>query len=66
VTTLTGYHIYYGTTEGSLTQSVAVSGAATTTYEITGLTAGTWYFAVAADAADGTESAPSNIGSKSI
>jgi Fibronectin type III domain len=66
VTTLTGYHIYYGTNPGALTQSVAVSGTTTTSYEITGLTSGTWYFAVAADAADGTESAPSNVGSKTI
>jgi hypothetical protein len=66
VTTLTGYHIFYGTNPGDLTQSVMVSGATTTSYEITGLTSGTWYFAVAADAADGTESAQSNVGSKTI
>jgi hypothetical protein len=66
VTTLTGYHIYYGVTQGALTQSLAVNGAATTTYEVTGLTTGTWYFAIAADAADGTESAQSSIGSKTI
>lgn len=66
VTTLTGYHIYYGMTQGALTDSVAVSGAATTTYEITGLTTGTWYFAITADAADGTESTQSSIGSKTI
>jgi hypothetical protein len=35
-------------------------------YEITGLTSGTWYFAIAANAADGTQSAMSNIGSKTI
>jgi hypothetical protein len=66
VTALTGYHIYYGNTAGSMTQSVSVSGAATTSYEITGLTSGTWYFSVAADAVDGAESAPSDIGSKTI
>lgn len=66
VTPLTGYHIHYGTTAGALTQSVAISGASTTSYEITGLSSGTWYFAVSADAADGTESAPSNVGSKTI
>jgi hypothetical protein len=66
VTTLTGYHIFYGTTQGSLNQSIAVSGATTTSYVVTGLTTGTWYFAVAADAADGTESAQSNVGSKTI
>jgi len=49
-----------------MTQSVVVSGASTTSYEITGLASGTWYFAIAADAADGTQSAMSNIGSKTI
>jgi hypothetical protein len=66
VTTLTGYHIYYGTSTAALTQSIAVSGATTTTYTVTGLTSGTWYFAVAADASDGTESAQSPIGSKTF
>jgi hypothetical protein len=66
VTTLTGYHIHYGTSPSALTQSVAVSGAATTSHEITGLSSGTWYFSVSADAADGTASAPSNVGSKTI
>jgi Fibronectin type III domain len=66
VTSLTGYQIYYGTTQGALTDSASVSGAATTTYEVTGLAAGTWYFAVAAVAADGTESAQSSIGSTTI
>jgi hypothetical protein len=66
VTTLAGYHVYYGLTQGALTKSVAVNGAGTTSYEITGLTTGTWYFAIAADAADGAESAKSGIGSKTI
>ena len=66
VTTLTGYHIYYGTSPSVMNQSVAVSGAATTTYTVTGLTTGTWYFSVAADASDGTESAQSPVGSKTL
>jgi hypothetical protein len=66
VTTLSGYTIYYGTSQNALTQTVVVGGATTTTFEITGLAAGTWYFAVAADAADGTESAQSKLGSKTI
>ena len=66
VTTLTGFTIYYGTSASALTQSVVVSGATTTSYEITNLASGTWYFAVAADAADGTQSAMSSIGSKTI
>jgi hypothetical protein len=63
---LTGYHIYYGDSPNALTQSVPVAGAATLSYEITGLASGTWYFAVAADAADGTQSALSDVGSKTI
>jgi len=66
LTPLSGYTIYYGTSEGSLTKSVAVSGASNLTYLIAGLTSGTWYFAVAADAEDGTQSAMSSIGSKSF
>jgi len=66
LTPLTGYTIYYGTAEDSMTHSVVVSGTATTTYEISGLAAGTWYFTIAADAADGTQSAMSNIESKTI
>jgi hypothetical protein len=66
VTTLTGYTIYYGTAAGSLTQSVVVSGASTAGYEISSLTPGTWYFAVAADAADGTQSAMSAVASTTI
>jgi hypothetical protein len=66
VTTLTGYHIFYGNAQDALTQSVAISGSSNTSYEITGLGAGTWFFAVAADAADGTQSAKSALGSKTI
>jgi hypothetical protein len=66
VTNLSGYTIYYGTSQSDLTQSVVVSGAATLSYEITGLASGTWYFSVAADAADGTESAMSSVGSKTL
>jgi hypothetical protein len=66
LSTLSGYHIYYGTSASALTQSVAVSGASTTSFEISGLAAGTWFFAVAADATDGTEGARSAVASASI
>jgi hypothetical protein len=49
-----------------MTHSIAVTSATTTSYEITNLAAGTWYFAIAADSTDGAESAKSNIGSKTI
>ena len=63
---LSGYHLYYGNSASSLTNSIAISGANNTSYEISGLTAGTWYFAVAADTSDGVESAQSAVGSKTI
>jgi hypothetical protein len=66
VTPISGYTIYYGTSASSLTQTVVVSDSTTTSYAITGLASGTWYFAVAADATDGTQSAMSNVGSKTI
>jgi len=49
-----------------MTQSVVVSGSSTTSYTVTGLASGTWYFGVVANAADGTHSAMSNVGSKTI
>jgi hypothetical protein len=66
VTPLTGYTIYYGTTEGSMSESLVVSGASTTSAEVTGLAAGTWYFGIEANASDGTHSALSEIGSISL
>jgi hypothetical protein len=66
LSSLKGYHIFYGTSASALTKSVAVSGAATTSTEISGLASGTWFFAVAADATDGTEGARSAVASASI
>ena len=63
VTPLSGYTIYYGTSPSALSHSIPASATATS-YEITGLAPGTWYFAVAAVAKAGTTSAMSNIGSK--
>ena len=66
LSSLTGYHIFYGTSASALTKSVAVSGASTTSTEISGLASGTWFFAVAADATDGTEGARSAVASTTI
>ena len=41
VAPLSGYHIYYGTTQGALTQMIIITNPATTTYTITGLAPGT-------------------------
>jgi len=66
LTNLAGYRVYYGTNSSALNQSVDVPSAGATDYVVTGLTAGTWYFAVAAYTNTGLQSAYSSVVSKSI
>ena len=46
LTDISGYRVYYGTSPTNLAQSIAVSGAGNTTYVVSDLTPGTYYFAV--------------------
>lgn len=66
LTDLAGVRIYYGTNEADLTQSLQVSGTSATTYTLSGLSAGTWYFGAAAYTTTGLQSAMSTIVSKTI
>lgn len=66
LTDLAGYHIRYGTNQENLTQVIDLAGTTTTEYEVSGLTPGTYYFAISAYTATGTESAESSVGSKTI
>jgi hypothetical protein len=66
LTDLAGFTINYGNSPGALTQTITVPDAMATTYTIQGLAAGTWYFTVAAYTTIGTESAPSDVASKTI
>ena len=66
ITGLAGYYVYYGTSANALTMSVTISDAATTSYVLSGLTPGTYYFAVVAYNAEGLDSPESNMASKSI
>lgn len=67
LTDLTGYKIYYGTNSSSLTSSVSVSGGATTTTTINGLSTGTtYYFAIASISSAGGEGNKSNVASKAL
>ena len=66
ITGLAGYHVYYGTDPNHFTQTIKISGAASTKYVVNGLAAGTYYFAVSAYNTAGQESVKSNIASKSI
>jgi hypothetical protein len=63
---LAGYRVYWGQTPGNMSQTVTLANPSLTTYLVTNLSSGTWYFGVAAYASDGTQSAMSNVGSKTI
>lgn len=66
VTSLAGYYVHYGSSPDELTHTITVPGAASTTCIITGLTEGTYYFAVVAYTAAGTKSGQSNLASHTI
>jgi hypothetical protein len=66
LTDLAGYRISYGRTSTSLDQEISLSNPGLATYTVNGLASGTWYFAVYAVNAQGTESDISNIASKTI
>ncbi len=62
--TVTGYRVYYGTASGTYTNKI--DAGTTTTYTVTNLSPGTYYFAVTAYDSSGNESAFSDEVSKSI
>lgn len=66
LTDLAGYHIYYGTSAGSLSNEVNIPSPSTLTYVVSNLGTGTWYFAIAAYTNTGLEGAMSNVGTKTI
>jgi len=63
---LAGYNIHYGTSSTALNQTIQVNQAGLTSYTLTNLTTGTWYFGVSAYSSAGTESAISNLATKTI
>jgi YVTN family beta-propeller protein len=63
---LAGYTVYYGNSQAALTHSIQVAKASATSDLVSNLNSGTYYFAVAAYATDGTHSALSAVGSKTI
>jgi hypothetical protein len=62
--TVVGYKLYYGTATRSYTTSLSVGNQ--TSYTVTGLGAGTFYFAVTSQNASGTQSSFSNEVSKTL
>lgn len=66
LTDLAGYHIYYGTSPGQLSTTITVASPSETSYVVSGLAAGTYYFSIVAYNSLGLDSAQSNVGSKTI
>jgi hypothetical protein len=66
LTGLAGYQIHYGTASNNLSQTVQVANSGLTSYTLTNLTAGTWYFAVTSYTTSGAQSSMSNLASKTI
>lgn len=66
ITGLTGYHIYYGTSASALTTTVTITDVSQTSYVVSGLASGTYFFAVDAYNSAAVDSAQSNVGSGTI
>ena len=65
---LAGYRVYYGSAPGTYLQAIGqgIEVGMNTTYTVTELTGGTWYFAATAYDSSGGESIYSNEVSKSV
>jgi hypothetical protein len=63
---LAGYEIHYGTSAETMYNVELLTNPNQTTYTVTNLSPGTWYFGVSAYTTAYTESALSNVASKTI
>jgi putative Ig domain-containing protein/fibronectin type III domain protein len=63
---LAGYYVRYGTAEGDYTETVQVTTPGLTSYTVSDLAAGTYFFVVTAYDTNGVESSFSNAVSKTI
>ncbi|MBS0394697.1 MAG: hypothetical protein JSR54_08730 [Proteobacteria bacterium] len=66
LTNLAGFRVYYGTSPGTYTTSITVANPTVTSYVVSSLTSGTYYFVTTAYDTNGLESAYSAGGSKTI
>jgi hypothetical protein len=66
LTDLAGYRVYWGTARDKLTNSVTVDNPGLSSYVLSELTPATWYFALSAVNAAGTESPLSNVVSEQV
>jgi hypothetical protein len=66
ITGLAGYHIYYGISATAMTTTVTIASPTATSYVVSGLASGTYYFTVVAYNSDGVDSGDSNTASQTI
>jgi len=66
LTDLAGYYIYYGTSASQLTQSVRIADPRTTSYVISKLSPGTWYFSIVSFTTANEQSTNSVVVSASV
>jgi len=66
LTNLSGYQIKYGTNKSALSQTVQVNNPGVTSYVISNLSPGTYYFGLAATTSSGTQSQLTGLVSKTI
>jgi len=63
---LAGFRILYGRSSSDLDHSVMILDPATTSYQVSSLPSGIWYFAVVAVSTSGLEGPPTTLATKSI
>jgi Putative Ig domain len=66
LTDLAGYQIKYGTNPGALSQTIQIANPGLTTYVITNLAPGTYYFGMLSYTVTGVQSQLSNLASKVV
>lgn len=66
LTNLAGYHIYYGTSQSSLTNEVNITNPGLAAYVLSNLKAATWYFAMTSVNATGGESSRTTVVSYTV
>jgi hypothetical protein len=66
LTNLSGYRIYYGTSQTNLNQVVNITNPGLATYVLSNLAATTWYFALTSVNSNGTESPRSAVVSRLV
>jgi Putative Ig domain len=66
LTDLAGYYIYYGTSANQMTQSVKIANPGITSYVLSNLSPGTWYFSIVTYTTANEESTNSAVVSTSV